>query len=348
MRPLYMLMNLLASIAIGTTFVCALALWVAFEFAPAHIWWAELARYVPYPVYLLPAVGALALGLYLNWRWRIAAAAALGMVLVPIMGMQIGGGEAGSSPIRLMTYNIKAYRAAEREGGVEAIASEVALHDADIIVMQDASHLVHLLGLRSKEALAMFGERQIETSGRYVIASRFPMRDCKNGDISFSGERRHYFRCVVNAKGVEFDLFTAHLHTPREGLNATRQQRLGGVDEWQENVAARMMQSRALAADLAGDLATNTRPVMLAGDLNAPAHSPVVRQLLATGLRDAFAVAGTGYGHTHGHSLRPHISFNRIDHILVSAKIGVARCFVGGKEASEHRPAIADLWLRRE
>jgi endonuclease/exonuclease/phosphatase (EEP) superfamily protein YafD len=324
--------------------VCALALWVAFEFAPAQVWLAELARYVPYPAYLLPAGGALALSLCLTWRWRIAALAVLGLVLVPIMGLQLGGGEAGTGRVRLLTYNIKAYRAAERKGGVAAIAWEVALHDADIIVMQDAGYLARLLEARSKEALAMFGERQIETSGQYIIASRFPMRNCTDGNISFPGERHHYFRCVVNAKGVEFDLSTAHLHSPREGLNATRHERLGGVDDWQENVAARMMQSRSLAADVAASV----RPVILAGDLNAPEHSPVVRQLLATGLRDAFSVAGTGYGHTHGHSLRPHISFNRIDHILVSAKIGVADCFVGGKDASEHRPVIADLWLKRE
>lgn len=337
-------MNLLARIAIGVTTVCALALWIAFEFAPAQFWLAELARYVPYPAYLLPAGGAFALSLCLTWRWRIAALAVLGLVLVPVMGLQIGGGEAGTGRVRLMTYNIKAYRAAERKGGVAAIAWEVALHDADIIVMQDAGHVAHLLETRSKEALTMFGKRQIETSGQYIIASRFPMRNCTEGDISFPGEKHHYFRCVVNAKGVEFDLSTAHLLSPREGLNATRHERLRGVDDWQENVAARMLQSRSLAADVAASV----RPVILAGDLNAPEHSPVLRQLLATGLRDAFSVAGTGYGYTHGHSLRPHISFNRIDHILVSAKIGVADCFLGGKDASEHRPVIADLWLKRE
>ena len=181
--------------------VCALALWIAFEFAPAQFWWAELARYVPYPAYLLPAGGALALSLCLSWRWRIAALAVLGLVLGPIMGLQMGGGEAGTGRVRLMTYNIKAYRAAERKGGVAAIAWEVALHDADIIVMQDAGYVRYLLETGSKEALTMFGKRQIETYGQYIIASRFPMRDCTKVDMSFPGERRRYFRCVVNAKG---------------------------------------------------------------------------------------------------------------------------------------------------
>ena len=87
--------------------------------------------------------------------------------------------------------------------------------------------------------------------------------------------------------------------------------------------------------------------MIVAGDLNAPEGSPIVGALLDTGLRDAFSSAGFGYGYTHGHSLRPGLSFLRIDHILVGPTIGVGNCFVGGKEGSEHRPVIADLFLQR-
>jgi endonuclease/exonuclease/phosphatase (EEP) superfamily protein YafD len=90
------------------------------------------------------------------------------------------------------------------------------------------------------------------------------------------------------------------------------------------------------------------RPVIVAGDLNAETDSPVVRRLLATGLRDAFSSAGRGYGYTHGHSLRLRISFLRIDHILVGPTIGVRECFPGGMDASDHRPVIATLLLSRE
>jgi endonuclease/exonuclease/phosphatase (EEP) superfamily protein YafD len=84
----------------------------------------------------------------------------------------------------------------------------------------------------------------------------------------------------------------------------------------------------------------------VAGDLNAPDSSVVVRSLLDTGLRDAFATAGMGYGYTWGHTLRPGVSFLRLDHILVGPEFGVADCFVGGAQASAHRPVIADLFLR--
>jgi len=70
--------------------------------------------------------------------------------------------------------------------------------------------------------------------------------------------------------------------------------------------------------------------------------------LLNTGLRDAFSSAGFGYGFTHGHSLKPWVSFLRIDHILVSDDIGVVNAYAGGSKGSQHRPVIADLRINRE
>ena len=70
-----------------------------------------------------------------------------------------------------------------------------------------------------------------------------------------------------------------------------------------------------------------------------------MRSFLQSGLRDAFSAAGLGFGYTVGHALRPGISLLRLDHLLVSAGIGVENCFVGSAGASEHRPVIADLWL---
>jgi endonuclease/exonuclease/phosphatase (EEP) superfamily protein YafD len=137
---------------------------------------------------------------------------------------------------------------------------------------------------------------------------------------------------------------TTHLLSPREGLNATRRERLQGLDEWRQNFNDRLGQ----AVRLAGYAAQRTRPMILAGDLNAPDAAAVMRTLLRTGLRDAFSAAGLGYGYTHGHSLRLGFSFLRIDHVLVSPEIGVVDSFAGGWQASEHRPVIADLLLRRE
>lgn len=77
-------------------------------------------------------------------------------------------------------------------------------------------------------------------------------------------------------------------------------------------VFVRMTQAEKLARDLRSD----QRPLIVAGDFNAPAKSLVVRRLFDMGLRNAFAVAGLGCGYTWGHSLRLPFSFLRIDHMV--------------------------------
>lgn len=321
-----------------------LLVWVAFAAGTESTWWIELARYLPYPVYLAPALLALGLSVRLSWRWRLVSLGATLVVLVAVMDLQLHrGGEEGHAPLRVMSFNVKAYLADDKPGGYARIAWEIALHDADVVALQDAG-----LANRPEDLPAPFkaalGERQVHISGQYLVASRYPMRDCRSGDISFPGEGHHYVLCTISAHGVEFDLANAHLLSPREGLNATRHERLGGLDEWQENFAMRVIQSHRLAQDLTA----HPRPLVLAGDLNAPDSSPVLSRLRDAGLRDSFATAGLGYGYSFGHSLRTRFSFLRIDHVMVNAQIGVRQSFVGGSQASAHRPVIADLWLKRD
>ena len=307
-------------------------------------WWLELARYVPYPVYLLATGLAVLASLWLGKVWRIAALLAFGLVTTVVMGLVWGSPDKGSQRLRVMTYNVKSYLANERSDSYGRIAWEVLENDPDILVLQDAQQLVG-----SKEALpqpvrTMFGDRTLYGYGQYVVASRYPMRNCKPGKIDFKDRAHTYLRCTLVAGGLEIDLFAVHFLSPREGLNAARHEGFAGFDVWRQNFEDRMAQARALSAAIV----TSSRPVIVAGDLNALEGSPVVRTLLNAGLRDAFSSAGEGYGYTSGHALRPGISFLRIDHILVSRTLGVIGCFAGSKEGSEHRPVIADLWLKRE
>lgn len=322
----------------------ALALSLAYGFGEPQTWWLELTRYAPYPVYLLPALAAVGLSLLLGRTWRIAALLGLALVVTSVMGLAIGRSDKGEGHFRLMTFNIKSYFAQVRPDGYARLAWEVMLHDPDIIVMQDAIAVDRPLEQLPPAVRTMLGQRQIYSFGQYAVASRYPLQGCKPGHIPFRGQEHSYVRCTVVVAGTEIDLVTVHFISPREGLNAARRERLHGLDEWERNFTDRLTQARKLAGDLAG----NPRPLIVAGDLNALEGSPVIRTLLDLGLRDAFSSAGFGYGHTQGHALRPGISFLRIDHILVSSTLGVSDCFVGGKEASDHRPVIADLFARRE
>jgi endonuclease/exonuclease/phosphatase (EEP) superfamily protein YafD len=310
----------------------AAGLSIALHWHAAATGWIEFLRYLPFPVFLVPAAIAVIASLALGAAWRWLAASALALVLTTVMGLELHIGDNGRHALRVMTFNAKTHLARADPSGYARIAREVASHDPDVLVMQDAN-------LGSTPDLpppirAALRAHTIHMSGQYLVASRYPLRDCRDGDISYPGEPHHYVRCSLLAHGLEIDLVTAHLASPRQGLNATRREGLDGLDNWQSNFRRRMIQVGKLVRDLAG----TPRPLIVAGDLNAPEHSPVLQLLLGVGLRDAFGSAGLGYGYTHGHALRPGFSFLRIDHILVSTEIGVQRCFVGGSDASDHRP----------
>lgn len=318
--------------------------WAVLAWGAEHHWLLAAWQYAPYWGLLPPVILTFALSWTQGWRWRLLAGVALVVVLGPVMGLALSRGDAGHGRVRLMTYNIKAFLNTHEPGGLGRVAWEIATHDPDIVVMQDAGEAGAERVPMPEQAKRLVGNRQTYAFGQYIVASRFPLRDCQQGFISYRDEPHTYVRCVVALHGKEVDLINVHLVSPREGLNALRHMYWQGRGVWSGNVADRLTQAKTLA-DV---VSRRERPVILAGDLNAPERSMVVQTLLQSGLRDAFSAAGLGYGYTHGHSLRPGLSINRIDHVLVSDEIGVAHCEAGAKEASDHRPVIADLWVHRD
>ncbi len=327
----------LVALLIGTTAAFAVFARLAVE-SP---WWLELSRYLPYPVYLAPPVLALVLAAGLGRAWRAASVAAVLVVAIVTMDfhVRVGSGDvpAGGHPVRLMTYNIKAYKAIERTGGFEALAREIALRDPDILVMQDTQTLSR--GSAFAAGGPIFGLPNVFLGHGYVIAARVPLRGCTHRIDEVA--RLAYVECTVTVDGRDASLVTVHFDSPRRGLLAARHEGLEGTDDWQQNYAGRLLQSQALAARLAHA----PRPLIVAGDLNAPEASPVVGNLLALGLRDAYSAGGTGWGYSYGDATSARIAFLRIDHILVSEGVAVVDAAVGNAGPSEHRPVIADLVL---
>jgi endonuclease/exonuclease/phosphatase (EEP) superfamily protein YafD len=331
----------LSRAAVALVIAGLVALTLAQRLSPVSPWWLELTRYAPYPLWLALAGVAVLLSLACGRRWILASLGTLVLVATLTMGWVWNPAPtAGVPALRVMTYNIKAYRAGLQPEGFGRLAAEIARHDPDIVLAQDAHPLA---APRVADDAALFGARERHRVGQYVIASRYPLRDCRAGRLEVRGDDVGTLQCTVRFGGVDLDLVTVHFDSPRSGLNAARREGLDGADEWRRNYQDRLDQARLLARQLG----PAQRPRIVAGDLNAPEASPVVQTLLATGLRDAHSAAGRGYGFTYGQALRIGRSFLRIDHILVSEGIEVAACTVGGGEASEHRPVIAELRLRR-
>jgi len=323
-------------VVLGLGVVCTLAL--GFRFGSEQMWWIEIARYVPFPAYLVPALLLVACAWPLGWRWRGLALLAPLVVATELMGLAAGSPDEVGSRLRFMTYNIKAYLARRTPDGYARIAWEIASQDPDVIVMQDGQSIERADELPAPMKAALKG-RQIYVQDQYIVASRYPLSHCAPGNMSYSGQADDFVHCTLSFAGQDIDLFTAHFVSPRDGLNAARGKTSGGLMEWKDNFRDRMAQSIQLAAAVA----QARHPVIVAGDLNADERSPVVRRLLATGLRDAYSSAAFGYGYTLGHDLRPGFSFLRIDHVLVSPDIGVRSAAPGGREGSEHRPVVTEL-----
>lgn len=307
----------------------------------------ELSRYLPWYWLLLPVLAALALAFKLGRAWVFGAGLALIVLVFIVMGFEWGGGDAadggGFRRLRLMTWNIKAETAKQRTGGLAALEREVRAHDPDIVAMQDAHGLLVDRAAPAKTGVAVFGLPHAFALGQYVVASKHPIRGCSVGSIDYRVERHRYLQCEITLGERALSVATAHFASPRLGLSAARREGAQGAGEWHGSHADRLAQ----AAQVARELPSLKRPLVLMGDFNAAEHSPVVQTLLRAGpLRDTHAAAGKGWGYTYGQSLRWGLSFLRIDHILVSPDIAVLSSFAGTGDASDHRPVIADVMLR--
>jgi endonuclease/exonuclease/phosphatase (EEP) superfamily protein YafD len=135
--------------------------------------------------------------------------------------------------------------------------------------------------------------------------------------------------------GAEIEIVNVHLATAATDLRLWR--RSAWVNHRNNRVARR--QELAFTHKL---LRTTTDfpnlPVLFGGDFNAPASDPVFRQLTPD-FRDAFAVAGTGWGDT----FQRRLPILRIDHIFATPHFTPVRCRVVVTRHSDHRMVVADF-----
>ncbi len=86
-----------------------------------------------------------------------------------------------------------------------------------------------------------------------------------------------------------------------------------------------------------------TDPVIVSGDFNGTQHNWAYRQI-SRGMKDAFAVGGSGWGGTY----RADLPLVRIDFILADENWEIVQAYVPkvSRALSDHRPVIARLRLR--
>jgi len=311
-------------------------------------WPGALNLYLPQIMWALPGVLLAILIFRVDRAWIWAPILCVLWVLGPVMGFRWPPREAWPAPgnltLRVMTWNIK-----YGSHPIEPLIDELVRRDLDVVFFQDAT------GCMDGPLGDYFRNWEVRSSGQYVIASRYPLSEAEVHELPSSGHQfESFLRCKVRVGDTAVALYNVHLKTPRRSLNGFRTARHepnylpAAIQTFHDNVRLRQGQATALIEYISEERG----PIIVAGDLNAPDASLVCDTLRNAGLHDAFAERGKGYGFTYGHFLFKHrlpwlrFSWMRIDHIMPSSGFATQRCVAGSGKASDHRPVIADLFLR--
>ncbi len=297
---------------------------------PERAWWSTLNLYVPQLLWALPAFILLPFVAVVARKWIWLPLIALLWVAVPLMGFHWNSPDTrlfDTRPrLRVMTYNV---------GGQPnhmLVADEIEKAHPDVLFLQEALSQPSFLN----EDWYVAGP-----FGGSLIAARMPLTDVEDRVLRNAPDWRRYVRCKIEVSSIPITLYGLHLDTPREALASLRERKLAGIEGIENDAMTRLFR----AAGVAESLRRESGSVIVAGDLNVPEQSMICRTLERTGLRDAFAEGGRGYGYTYGHDTRVGISYVRIDHILVGKSLKVGTCLTGGSDGSDHRPVIADLYI---
>lgn len=326
------------ALIVATAFYLVTVGAVAFIIARLNdAWWlGTVLAFAPKWPWAMPgfALGAVWL---ITFRWHpirtllYAAGALVACMLLwlfPISGLRLGIVATSGSPIlRIATYNVGALGhlpASELIGFLEE-------HQIDAAVFQECS-----LDFDKPEWKSWFTQKEFS---QCFVSRRPPrnvvVRDPKDfWDKGGSGLMTRY---DLDARGGVVSLVNVHLETPREGFEALREKRFGGIKDLQAANAARWKEAaevRRFVADAPGNL-------VIAGDFNMLQSSAIFRHHFGD-LTDAFDRAGTGFGGTkvtRWHRVR-------IDHVLVGGQLDVASLKVAESLGGDHRPVVVEVSLR--
>lgn len=269
-------------------------------------------------------------------------AAVLPATAAPATAAGAPGAHAPTVPLRVATYNIHAGAGQDQVFDLDRTAAALRDLHADVIGLQEVD--VHW-GARSDfadeaRALAEKLDMRVFFAPVYdldpadrdgerrqfgvAVLSRHPVLAAENHEITRLSTQTPgpvpapapgFAEVVVDVRGAHVHVYTTHL-------------------DHRADPSVR----EAQVADMLGVLAADRGPKVLVGDFNAEATAPELAPLWER-LRDAAPDAGGTYPATD--------PVKRIDLITVSPGIRVTGARTVATEASDHRPVVTDLRVRR-
>ncbi len=277
-------------------------------------------------------------------RWRVLAAAALVTVCALFVGAPAEAIKPRTVHLRVATYNIQAGMGADGVFDLDRTAAAIVALDADIIGLQEvdvhwnarsrftdvASELAQRLEMRVFFAPIYSLDPLSEDAQRrefgVAVLSRLPIVSTENHEITRLSTQEPnpvpkpapgFPEVVVSARGIRVHVYNTHL-------------------DYRTNPAVRAAQ----VADMLAITGADRGPKILLGDFNAIATAPELAPLW-TGFADAWGDAAGGETYPAATPDR------RIDYITASAGTRFCGAQVVDTLASDHRPVVAELIVRR-
>jgi endonuclease/exonuclease/phosphatase family metal-dependent hydrolase len=280
-----------------------------------------------------------------DWRWAIAHIAfALGYLFL-FCPFRISWGHATAPSFTLITHNIG-------QGNKQAFSEAFPSESADAILLQDANY-------REKDYSRRYPQLRTRGVAQFLLLTpREIVSAAPVGEALWRGNPIAA-RFVIRVNDREIALYNVHLPTPRNSLRHVISARVGLEMLWladaptddQPSYRAWLRARVTLAKQLHDVFSRESLPFLVAGDLNTPEHGVVYHQI-ASGLQDAHATVGRGWGYTFpsdakkdGVLARIFGAWLRLDYVFAGNGFTPSECRVASDERSQHRAVLARFAL---
>ena len=283
----------------------------------ADYWLVDIFSQFPVQ-YAVISVFFLAIGLY---KRKMLIALFAGILLVLNSSVLIHPGASVQAAVtKYDLFTVSSANINKSNKNFSKIIEGVAESNADIVLLLEVTkeNFKPVMTLINNYPYHIINLNITSSGTGTVLISRFPILTHEITKYSEAGNMLVYAVLEINNKKVAF--YGAHLPRPMfAAANKTR-----------------IEQFRSLAAQVA----KQSIPVIVAGDLNATPYSPIFKEVLKiSGLNDSRA----GFGWQPSWPTSFPLLWIPIDHVLVSPEIQVHNRATGAYTGSDHYPIVAEL-----
>jgi endonuclease/exonuclease/phosphatase family metal-dependent hydrolase len=245
---------------------------------------------------------------------------------------------AADARVRVLVFNIHAGKDAAGAANLAGVADLVRSTGADLALVQEVDRGTRRSGAVDQPRVlsdatgftVSFGRSLDYDGGQYGIAAL-----ARNGFVAHYTEPLPVEPIQERAGGS---------HEPRAALVTVVRTALGNLTALNTHLDASREEGYRLQEvkkilELIARAKTSRMPVLAAGDFNAEPGSQVHRQMLASGLRDAWLECGAGEGFTYPAS-KP---VKRIDYVYLADPLHCTDARVIESTVSDHRPLLVTI-----